>query len=106
MHVIERSIAAVAVTFVATKVTKKASAEMLLCALSLCLANQSEPRAAIICPAALSQSPASAKLAMPLRPHSPPLFCPLSPEAVLLTGRSIYFSFPSFRRSRREGRPA
>jgi hypothetical protein len=26
------------------------------------------------------------KLAMPLLPHRPPLFCPLSPEAYLLTG--------------------
>jgi hypothetical protein len=25
------------------------------------------------------------RLAMPLQPHSPPLFCPLSPEAYLLT---------------------
>jgi hypothetical protein len=25
------------------------------------------------------------KLAMPLQPHCPPLFCPLSPEAYLLT---------------------
>jgi hypothetical protein len=28
------------------------------------------------------------KLAMPLQPHRPPLFCLLSPEAYLLTGRS------------------
>jgi hypothetical protein len=28
---------------------------------------------------------------MPLLPHRPPLFCPLSPEAYLLTGRRKYF---------------
>jgi len=34
------------VTFVATKVIKNASAEMLLCAHNLCPANRTEPRAA------------------------------------------------------------
>jgi len=44
------------VTFVATKVTKKASAERLLCAHSLYPANRAEPRAAIICPTSFTQS--------------------------------------------------
>jgi hypothetical protein len=34
-------------------------------------------------------STSSAKLAMPLQAHSPSLFCPLSPEAYLLTGKRI-----------------
>jgi len=58
---------------------------------SLYPANQTEPRAAIICPASLPQSPASAKLAMPLPSHGPPLFCPLSAEAYLLTEEKICF---------------
>jgi hypothetical protein len=33
------------------------------------------------------------KLAMPLRPHRPPLFCPLSPEAYLLTGTFFIYHF-------------
>jgi len=41
--------------YVATKVTKKASAEMLLCAHCLYPAMRTEPRAAIICPALLTQ---------------------------------------------------
>ena len=36
-------------------------------------------------------SASSAKLAMPLQPHSPPSFCPLSPEAYLLTGKKFLF---------------
>jgi len=32
---------------------------------------------------------ASAKLAVPLQPHRPAWFCPLSPEAYLLTGKGI-----------------
>ncbi|NOW94877.1 hypothetical protein FHW89_001532 [Mucilaginibacter sp. SG564] len=69
------------------KVTKGLSAEMLLCARGLCPANQAEPRAAIICPASHPLASASAKLAMPLQPHRPPSFYPLSSEAVLLTGK-------------------
>jgi hypothetical protein len=34
-------------------------------------------------------TPASAKLAMPLQPHWPSLFCSLSPEAYLLTGKKF-----------------
>ena len=30
------------------------------------------------------------KLAMPLQPHKPPLFCPLSPEAYLLRGKALW----------------
>jgi hypothetical protein len=31
--------------------------------------------------------PLQVRFAMPLHPHNPALFCPLSPEAYLLTGR-------------------
>jgi len=74
------------VTFVATKVTKKASAERLLCRTGLCPANRAEPRTAIILPHFVCANPTlQQKLAMSLQPHYPPLFCPLSPEAYLLT---------------------
>jgi len=45
----------------------------------------------LFAPASHAQFPASAKLAMPLQPHGPALFCPLSPEAYLLTERRRYF---------------
>jgi hypothetical protein len=45
-------------------------------------------RAAIILPLFYPLiAPLLQKLAMPLQPHRPPLFCPFSPEAYLLTGR-------------------
>jgi hypothetical protein len=37
---------------------------------------------------------------MPLQPHRPPLFCPLSPEAYLLTGRKKIMLLPSLGSSR------
>ena len=74
------------VTFVATKVTKNASADRLLCRTGLRPANRSEPRAAIICPASRPLVPASAKLAMPFHHTKPASFCPFSPEADLLGG--------------------
>jgi len=59
---------------------------MLLCAQGLYPAKQTEPRAAIILPYFVRTFPSlQQKLAMPLPPHRPPLFCPLSPEAYLLT---------------------
>jgi len=40
----------------------------------------------LFCPTLFAPTPAlQQKLAMPLQPHSPSLFCPLSPEAYLLT---------------------
>jgi hypothetical protein len=74
--------------YVATKVTKKASAERLLCR-TMPLPRKSDrttgcnylPRFAHARPSA------SAKLAMPLQSHRPPSFCLLSPEAYLLTGK-------------------
>ena len=72
-------------------------------------ANRAEPRAAIILPYFVRINlTLQQKLAMPLQPHSPPSFCPLSPEAYLLTGRrnnkgSFY---PSLRLRRQEGCPA
>ena len=59
---------------------------MLLYAHGLCPANQSEPRAAIILPHFVpAYHVLQQKLAMPLQPHRPALFCMLSSEAVLLT---------------------
>ena len=75
------------VTFVATKVTKKVVTR-----------NASLPHMAFVRQTGQNQgcnyfaplrshNPAlQQKLAMPLQPHRPPLFCPFSPEAVLLTG--------------------
>jgi len=36
------------------------------------------------------------KLAMSLQPHRPALFCPLSPEAVLLTGKEKTKTFQRY----------
>jgi hypothetical protein len=51
----------------------------------LCPAKQAEPRTAIILRYFVPSFPTlQQKLAMSLQPHKPPLFCPLSLEAVLL----------------------
>jgi len=60
----------------------------LFAAQSLCPANRTEPRAAIILPDFVRSYPAlQQKLAMPLQWHLATIVLPLSPEAVLLTGK-------------------
>ncbi|WP_419699830.1 hypothetical protein [Mucilaginibacter sp. NFX135] len=76
------------ITFVATKVTKKAvSREASLPHVAFALQTGQNHGLQLFALLRTAQFPASAKLAMPLQPHKPPLFCPLSPEAYLLTGR-------------------
>jgi len=54
----------------------------------LCPANRAEPQAAIILLHFVHCSPTlQQKLTMPLQPHTPSLFCPISPEAYLLPGK-------------------
>jgi hypothetical protein len=73
------------VTFVATKVTKKAFSRKASLPHQALPANQAKPRAVKFCSTAFALANASANITMPL-PHSfPPLFCLISPEAVLLT---------------------
>ncbi|MGN8068085.1 hypothetical protein [Mucilaginibacter sp. SG564] len=61
---------------------------MLLCAHGLCPANQAEPGLLTLTSTSFAHYPTlQARFAMPLQPHRPPLFCPLSPEAYLLTGK-------------------
>jgi len=74
------------------KVTKRLSAEMLLCALGLCPAKRAEPRLLNLTPLRSLIPLLRQGLLMPLQPHRPPLFCPLSPEAVLLTGKKGLFN--------------
>ncbi|OOQ60646.1 hypothetical protein BC343_23915 [Mucilaginibacter pedocola] len=78
-------IAAGAISFEAPKETKVLAAGRLLCRTSLCPANRAEPRAGIICPLLRRSFPALLQtIPMPLQPHAPTTFCPLSPEASLL----------------------
>jgi hypothetical protein len=53
----------------------------------LCPANQAEPGLQTIAPLRSLKSITSANICYALQPHRPPLFCPLSPEAYLLTGK-------------------
>jgi hypothetical protein len=77
------------------KQQKIKSAKRLLCRTGLCPANRAEPRAGIFCPTPFTLAPASAKFPMPLPRSKPPLFCPLSPEAVLPTeGLRFFFGSP------------
>jgi len=70
------------------KVTKGLSAEMLLCRTGLYAAKRAEPQAAKPYLYFIrSSSFLQVRFAMPLQPHNPPSFCPLSPEAVLLVGK-------------------
>jgi hypothetical protein len=55
----------------------------------LCPANQSEPRAGIFCPASPAHFHLFCKSSYAPATRGPPLFCPLSPEAVLLTRKKI-----------------
>lgn len=74
-----------AFTFDAPKVTKLLSAIRLLCRTGLCPANRAEPRAAKSCPASRPAYPSLLQVLLcPSRPQ-PTTFCPLSPEAELLT---------------------
>jgi hypothetical protein len=69
-----------------TTANKSSHQKCFFAAQGLCSANREEPRAAIILPYFVHTDPAlQQKLAMPLQPHRPPSFCPLSPEAYLLT---------------------
>ena len=81
---------------------------MLLCRTGLYPAKQSESRAAKFCPVSLAHVIASAKFANAPATAQANIFCPLSPEAVLLTGKKYGLeNFPPFfRRRRREGGPA
>ena len=60
---------------------------MLLCRTGLYPAKQSESRAAKFCPVSLAHVIASAKFANAPATAQANIFCPLSPEAVLLTGK-------------------
>jgi hypothetical protein len=70
---------------------KRLSAEMLLCAHGLYSANRTEPGLQLFCPTLFAQSYTSAKTCYALQPHRSPLFCPLSSEAYLLTGKKNSF---------------
>jgi hypothetical protein len=59
---------------------------MLLCAQGLRPANQSEPGLQTIAPLRSLKPTTSANICYAPQPHRLPLFCPLSPEAYLLTG--------------------
>jgi len=87
------------VTFVATKVTQKAvSREASLPHEAFALQIKQNHGLQLFCPTSFAHFPAlQQKLAMPFQPHKPPLFCPLSSEAVLLTGEEKLFSALSFR---------
>jgi len=62
---------------------------MLLCAQGLYPAKQAEPRAAKPCLHFVPSMPRLRQdLLMPLQPHRPSLFCPLSAEAYLLTRKN------------------
>ena len=87
MQIVERSIAAKAVTFVATKVTKKAVSREASLRTGLCPAKRTEPGLQLFCATSFALSIASAKTCYAPHPHRPPLFCPFSPEAYLLTGK-------------------
>jgi hypothetical protein len=72
--------------FVATKVTKKASPEMLLCRTRPLPCKAGRTTGCNYFALLRSRNPElQQKLAMPLQPHRPPSFYPLSPEAYLLT---------------------
>jgi hypothetical protein len=77
------------VTFVATKVTKKAvSREASLPHMAFALQTRQNHGLLLFCPTSFARFPTlQQKLAMPLQPHEPPSFYPISPEAVLLTGK-------------------
>jgi len=60
---------------------------MLLCAHGRCPAKQSESRAAKFCPVSPAHIIASAKFANAPATALANIFCLLSPEAVLLTGK-------------------
>jgi len=63
---------------------------MLLCRTKPLPRKVDRTRAAIILPYFVRTFPrASAKTCYAPHPHRPPLFCPLSPEAVLLTGEKV-----------------
>ena len=88
MLIAERSIAAKAVTLSWYKVTKHQVSRNASSAHVLCPANPAEPRAAKFCRYCVHSHPAlQAKLLMPFRPHWAHMLCPLSPEALLLTGK-------------------
>jgi len=70
-----------------TTANKSSQQKCFFAAQGLCPANQPEPRAAKPCLHFVHSIPLLRQgLLMPLRPRRPPLFCPLSPEAYLLTG--------------------
>jgi len=75
------------VTFVATKVTKKAvSREASLPHMAFAPQIRQNHGLQLFCATAFAYfPPLQQKLAMPLQPHRPASFCPLSPEAYLLT---------------------
>jgi hypothetical protein len=67
------------------------SAEMLLCARGHYPANQAEPRAAISCPTSFPHVIASAKNSYAPVAAQATMFCPISPEAYLLTGEGAIY---------------
>ncbi|WP_370994709.1 hypothetical protein [Mucilaginibacter sp. RCC_168] len=51
----------------------------------------------LFCPTSFARFPTlQQKLAMSPQPHMPPSFCPLSPEAVLLTGKEKTKTFQRY----------
>jgi hypothetical protein len=62
----------------------------------LCPAKRTEPGLELFCP--YPRRPTHAKTSYALQPHHPPLFCPFSPEAALLTlcGKTRILRLPYF----------
>ena len=60
---------------------------MLLCAQAFTLQSRQNHGLQLFCATSFARFPASAKTCYDPHPHKPSLFCPLSPEAYLLTGK-------------------